>query len=322
MGTPLLVLGPILAGTWLNTILLTFEWTQAFDYFSLFKNDHKPFRIIVSLCLLFDFVGSICVYYMVYYICVMHWGEPESLAIQNWAYPLHHILVGLVQVIVQNFLIWRFYSLSKNVPITIILVAGALSCLAGALMTSILIILNPTFEGRNKLLVACDVWFISAGIVDVAIAGAMIWKLSSYNAIGNTRTLIHRIIRSAISTGSLTAAWALLVLVSFRVWTATNIPAFFSLTIARVYTVSMLYSLNMRKRDSLKWGSSAGGDMSGRDARPGDVNLQTLSLGGGVHMHRVVHVDTEVDTAHNLQLGKDQHSDDNFQPTNGKLEIL
>jgi hypothetical protein len=98
-------------------------------------------------------------------------GNPEALTKQIWAGPAYVVTTALSAAIVHGFLIFRFYTLSKQAALTAFYIFCAACALSGGLAAAIVLRLYPLVSQRNKSIITAIVWF-SACTPDRPPAGA------------------------------------------------------------------------------------------------------------------------------------------------------
>lgn len=119
---------------------------------------------------------------------------------------------------------------------------------------------------------------------------------------------------SSVRTGSITAGFAIIALVMYSLRPNDNISVFFSLSLGRLYSLSMLSNLNARKsNDDTSRGPSSGngGDISsglGRSTRG-----QSRTKGIKITSETVTHVDGERD--------RDLEREDDIQLSDRKVSM-
>ncbi|KAJ6459743.1 hypothetical protein C8R47DRAFT_1243442, partial [Mycena vitilis] len=163
-----------------------------------------------------------------------------------------------------NLLHFRVFQLTQSKPLAIVL--GALStggfvsgCIAGVksgiikkvadfgeiipLVTCIPLSLCSVFIVTNYP----AGWLTLLTSVDLLITGILIYVLSrSKTGFRRTDTIINRLIRGAIQTGLFASMFALADLFSFIFAPNTSFYAMFAFPIGRIYTTTLLNTLNAR----------------------------------------------------------------------------
>lgn len=94
-------------------------------------------------------------------------------------------------------------------------------------------------------------WLVSSAMADVLIAISLVITLtraSGRTTIRSTRTLLSRLILTAIQSGTVTSIFAIIVVVTIVTRPTTNDSAYISFSLGHVYNLSMLLNLNLRRR--------------------------------------------------------------------------
>ncbi|KAJ6481526.1 hypothetical protein C8R47DRAFT_590605 [Mycena vitilis] len=278
------ILGALLLGTWVASILFGVVIVEAYKYFTTFPEDswlRKGFVIFVlSLCTT-ALVGD---YGTTYYPTVTYWGNVEALGITFWSLPLSSFVNTILATIVDSYLIYRLHTLMKNIWLTIFLYGLLVLAMGGYLIVFILLV-----EGRNQQEVHIEtigaiVNFIAVALVDLLTAAGLIWKLRTMKSnFSQTNTFLNRVMVGAVQTGSVTAVCSLLILATFVNNSRTDVSTFFLFQFAPLYTLTLLFNFNLRQA-----GRSATSKTS--ESRNGNTNIM-LSDGIRVQHTHVVTMD-------------------------------
>ncbi|ESK84453.1 hypothetical protein Moror_6197 [Moniliophthora roreri MCA 2997] len=240
-------LGGLLVGTWVNSYLFMTELIMSYRYFSRYRNDPIWIKLLVVITLMVDLISTINQYVCVYLYTITHWGDTEYLNSQQWQLPTHLITTGISALIVQNFLIWRFWMLSKNWYISLLLVGTSMSGTAGSLAAAVIIIQHPGYEYRGAVRIPASIWLGLSAVTDVSITAILIYTLRRMKTnLQKTKNLIKRLTTLAIQTGSPGSAVATIALIVYFRDIESNITVGIAFTLGRVYALTMLHNLNSR----------------------------------------------------------------------------
>ncbi|KIY64844.1 hypothetical protein CYLTODRAFT_492794 [Cylindrobasidium torrendii FP15055 ss-10] len=288
-------IGALLVGSWFNTMFYMLELYLAYTYFSTFKKDNSIIKGAVGFNVIADTVGTANNCACIYLYTITHWGDKAYILTQNWAVPTYVILSGLSAFVVQLFLVYRFWSLSKNWLATPFLGLCACSAFAGAIANGITVTQHSAYAERGANVKTVTIWLVCSAASDILIALALVWKFQSTNTtFSQTKSLIQRLTYTAIQTGSVTTVLATLCLILFLIDPASNITVGFGFCLGRVYTLTMLFNLNTRSRSRGLNDSSSQG-MSHQSAHNESYGLRqnTNKTNGGISVHRtaVVRID-------------------------------
>ncbi|KAJ6578127.1 hypothetical protein B0H19DRAFT_846325, partial [Mycena capillaripes] len=214
---------------------------QLYFYYEAFPNERWTTKGLVYTIYCIELVQIIFSTLDAFVIFGSGFGEVSALAQIHFAWLTSPILTALVSFIVQSFYAYRLYILSRSRIIVPILIAK-----------------------KNPLIIS-EVWLCGSAVVDITIAACMSYYASFLflvvDAISSvfqlttrdtgfrqTHTVLSRIMRLTIETGSLTAAVALTTFILFMVFPDKiyyTTPATF---VPTLYANAMLTVLNARSQ--------------------------------------------------------------------------
>lgn len=241
-------LGAAFAGLVVAATLHGVSIIQALYYYT-HQNDLWPTKLLVGAVMTFDTIHQVLITHTVYWYCVASWGNPTALQLIVWSMRAQVIFSGLTALLVQSFLTMRVWRMSeKNKLLTgavVLLVLGELAVvIAYECLTSKL--KNYAELAEVKYLSILINGLAAAG--DVLIAGALCTLLHlSRTGFRKSDTMINRLILFSVNTGVLTSVCALGSLISILVAGQTFIYIAFFFCIGRLYTNSLLATLNARE---------------------------------------------------------------------------
>ncbi|KAJ6480237.1 hypothetical protein C8R45DRAFT_1004911 [Mycena sanguinolenta] len=277
--------GTTLIGTWTQSILVGLSFVQAAHYFSKFPNDSRSKKALVITASVFTLVALVGAYADAYVPLVTLWGNPGAFTTENWSVSVYTIFNSLVGTICNCYLITRFYTLSKNIFVAVILYGIALTTLAMAFVSTLLF---PGLENITKAQRLALVWAISSATCDVTIAFSLVLTLARMKTtFKTTKRLIHRVMISAIQSGCATSFVAIAGLIAVIFKVDSNIPTIFFLLLGPLYLLTLLSNLNLRetgKSGSRNWSSS----------RHNPTNSSGV-MQDGIYVRRAVTVNADLD---------------------------
>ncbi|KAJ6589699.1 hypothetical protein B0H19DRAFT_1227073 [Mycena capillaripes] len=283
--------GSILIGSWLASFLAGLVFSQAYRYFAMYPKDPISRKAIVVCSMLFCGAALIADYANVYLPTVTFWGNTERVQKQYWPVPMYVTMNTCVGVIVNSFLVHRFYTLSKNIVICMVLSAFVIVSFAGSIFVAISIQIFSEFSARDKVKISVLVWSISTALAgkssaflpnfsNISIAAALIWKLRTLKTgFKGTQSLINRLVIQTIQTGSTTSVVSIVTLVSYIIKNDSNVPEASCYLIGPLYLLTLFYNLNIRQHDLSLSGS-------GRSTSDGNGINGGMRM-DGIHIHRV-----------------------------------
>jgi len=202
----------------------------------------------------------------VYYPTVTFWGNPVGLEKQLWGFPVYVMFNSVTGAMVDAFLIRRLYRLSNMLWLAVFLAICVVAGFVGAIIISVTIA-GADYSSRNKAATGVVIFTAGTAGADILIAVGLIWKLVTMKTSSiNTRSLIHRLVVGTIQTGSTTSTLAVVVLVSYYINKEGNVPTAFNYMMSPLYVVTLLYNLNLQRRDGTSGSRST-------DNRVTDISL-------------------------------------------------
>ncbi|KAJ3981906.1 hypothetical protein F5890DRAFT_1611495 [Lentinula detonsa] len=259
--TVLEVYTPFFVGTFLNIFLYGIAVTQvgARDpqltmWLILMSKDVHLLpdfeKLLILYLFVFETMNSICDIGLIFESLLLKFGDPNIVATSPWTLRLDGISTKtktLISTPVQIFMAWRIQIIMETVIPAVIIVVLALSSLTGSIWLAVAVSSSPQFAKFNDFRAAPSLWLISSAIADIAIACCLVYGLSKKRtgfAVLNDQ--IDRIIRVTLQTGSLTALTALIDVIVFLSVPDTTIFFAWDLTLCKLYTTTLLSSLNAR----------------------------------------------------------------------------
>lgn len=270
--------GPALIGAFLNVFLYGIMVTQCFLYYSRYPHDRVWMKAMVCLLFAADTLNCVFDLWWIYDVLVNHFADIEYLKTANWVFSTNPAMVGTIATAVQLFFAWRVRVLTGNWLAFMLIVVTAFASIVGGIGTAIYIHYIPHFEDFQKFEAIVIMWLISAAVCDSAITIALTWHLRKHKTgFSNTDDILNRIIRLTVQNGLITAIWAIIDLITFLV-TPTGLHLLFNFPLAKLYTNSLMSSLNSRtgwRFQSTETEKKSGIELASR--RPDVLDLSTVT---------------------------------------------
>ncbi|KAF7336285.1 hypothetical protein MVEN_02176800 [Mycena venus] len=186
-------------------------------------------------------------------------GDLAYLAKGNFGTPALLISTGIVAIHVQSFLIIRYWRFTHNTALSVFMGCLALTSLASNLEAGFVVAFFPDLKDHTKVKISSIVCTITEVTTDVLLAASMIrelWRMQSRIPITQHRikNTVRRIIILSFQSGAAAAGLTITGLITFLAHDKTNIAAGILLTLRRVYILSMLLNLNIRKSTKTETG--------------------------------------------------------------------
>ncbi|PCH34605.1 hypothetical protein WOLCODRAFT_106269 [Wolfiporia cocos MD-104 SS10] len=242
--------GSITLGIVFNTLLYGVVLAGYFHYLKHHKNDSLWLRLYVLFLFVADSANTGLSIAFMFDCLVEHFGELSCLGNPTWLSTSIPAITGIISCAVQLFFTHRVRRLSRQTWLAVIIGSLAVISMLSAL-TSVIAIRWPGYRSytsfrRPAVRVPVVVWLVTGLSADVLITIALVWHLHrKRTGFPSTDSLVNRIIRLTIQTGVLTTTWALVDVTLFLA-TPSTAHIFFNLTLAKLYTILLMSSLNMR----------------------------------------------------------------------------
>ncbi|KAF8914036.1 hypothetical protein CPB84DRAFT_46769 [Gymnopilus junonius] len=247
MGQFDLVIGVLLIGLFFNTYLYGLVTYQFIVYHNTKFNDRPWIKAVVGSLFVLDTIHSAVAIYAGWEACVTNYNNPASLAFVSWTIPFTAVATSLAAFITQLFLGHRVLALTKSKPLVgFILLLSSLGLIFGIYSGIYSGILHELAKfGPLDPFVTC--WLVFQTSADILITVVLSWVLSrSRTGFRRTDTIINRIIRGAVQTGLFVSLFAMGDMFSFLLHRDTNLYAMFAYPMGRIYTNTLLDTLNAR----------------------------------------------------------------------------
>ncbi|KAJ7688394.1 hypothetical protein B0H17DRAFT_656365 [Mycena rosella] len=270
---------------------------QTWCYFNRYgSTDVWYIKALIGLVFVFDSIHQALISHTVYWYVITNYNHPEVLV--NLVCILLEVLFnGLIGFVVQCFLTMRVWRLSsKNIPLTAVtasLVLANFGCSVAFTIQSLQLSTWDELHGLKGLSMTVNV---IGAVADFAIAMILVFYLRrSRTGFKKSDTMISKLILFSVSTGLLTSICALASLVSILCWGNTLIYVAFYFSLGRLYSNSVLASLNGRK------------DIRAFVDDPDDLtfSLQTLSKARNMSSVRRPTISIKIDTTHEVEAERD-----------------
>ncbi|KAF8151239.1 hypothetical protein K438DRAFT_1943513 [Mycena galopus ATCC 62051] len=256
------VTGPMLLGHLFNYALLGCAAIQLYVYVLAFPHDKVVVKALVYSVFFLDLLQTAFATHYAWYVLAGGWGDELALLSSPWTLATLAPLTALVAFLVQLFYSWRIWVISNGqkrfIPILAIIGLTATgSCIAGWYAGIRLPNLGsgPLAQVNFKRSIktfnldpAVTTWLAGAMACDILITITLVVLLTlrRNEALVVTKRIVHRAIRMAIETGAVTSAAVTIELALILNITTTSWYLMLGLFITKIYSNSLLASLNSR----------------------------------------------------------------------------
>ncbi|KIJ48783.1 hypothetical protein M422DRAFT_66276 [Sphaerobolus stellatus SS14] len=219
---------------------------QVHLYFQDSHQDRLPLKLLVIVVWILDMTHLVGISVFVYHYVISNWGNESIIGQSTWTLGLEEMLNTWITFTVQMFFIYRIsvlirYSRWYLSPL-VLLAFVHLGFGTGGGIKSML----PQTVGHlasTRLLVTPE---FSGAINDILIAATLCYFLRAQRTVVSQR-LVDRLIAYTINTGLLTSFLAFIDIGLFISMPGNYIHLAFNFTIGRIYTNSLMGTLNLRR---------------------------------------------------------------------------
>ncbi|KAJ6556446.1 hypothetical protein B0H19DRAFT_1152593 [Mycena capillaripes] len=252
-------LGAIVISNNLSFLTLGVVLSYAWKYYKKFPKDPWGFKALVTACTIMCIADSVGTAFWVYDWGVLGYANPAVLGLTHWSFPVEAMLLGTCSTLVQFFYAWRIYLISVRKNWIVPCIITCLSLLGYSIVCWMVSILATHKQVADLSLVSPTVyvWLVGSVGADLIITASMIYYLDlrlrmSYAAKASLnvgRSRFREIISRTVEANVLSL---LAQTVSVGLFNRPQVGFYFVLTdmtLAKIYTFSLLVSLCGRHSD-------------------------------------------------------------------------
>ncbi|KAL1950531.1 hypothetical protein VTO73DRAFT_5655 [Trametes versicolor] len=281
--------GVLLLSTIIVSALYGITVLQTLYYYERFPKDPWRLKTAVAVIWVLDTVTIVLDAHMVYYYLIDNYNNPTALLSQVWSGQVELLFTYIVVLMVQIFFVLRIYQLRPKawyIP----LLMGILAFVSFGLIVAIVArefkhTAWNDVQTPQVLNVRIANWVFGM-VVDISITAVLCWYLASEKTYIRRRThrMLNRIILFSVHRGAIAAALQVLTLLTKFIWPHTLVWLAFHNALSKVYSNSMLATLNSRihLRDMMMKSDADGTELSlptvGQNKRSGDHQNATLQF--------------------------------------------
>ncbi|OBZ68982.1 hypothetical protein A0H81_11086 [Grifola frondosa] len=242
--------GVILLSTIINAVFYGITVLQSLYYFDKFSEDSWSLKLVVLLVWVLDTITLVLDSHVCYHYLIVNYENPIALQFQVWSAELETAITFTVVFVVQLFFVIRIWKVGNGqwlLPICIALAAG------GAFEITVAVFRFKLWTDTLGPVVTTPVQVnsILETVTDISITVVLCWLLCREKRVGrrNFRTsniIINRWIIFLVNRGAVAALVQIFILIAKLRWPQTLIWVAFHNTVSRVYSNSMLATLNSR----------------------------------------------------------------------------
>ncbi|KAF8920119.1 hypothetical protein CPB85DRAFT_1428942 [Mucidula mucida] len=248
-----LALGGVVVSTFFSFLSMGVICACAFQYFANFPNDKWVFKALVSACMIMSTIDTISTGLWCYNWSVTNYGNPAAMAITHWGFAAEAALL----LFVQCFYAWRIWmvSMKKHWWLSAIIVTLSTMAWCVVVWMTYIISTHKMVADLHLVLPVVYIWLGGSVAADVMITCCMAYYLDlRFRNNMNQRHMPSggRFKRIIVRTVECNAISLVAQTVTVALFNRPNVGFYFVLTdmtLAKIYTFSLLVSLNGRHLD-------------------------------------------------------------------------
>ncbi|KAI0937486.1 hypothetical protein AcV5_005387 [Taiwanofungus camphoratus] len=244
-------LGAILMGALVSAVLSGTVLMQTVVYFRTYFDDSLRNKFMVALVWMLDALHTALIWTSIWTYLIGNWGNSAVFDHIPWTISLTIVLTGISTFIVNCFLTYRIHLLSFNCwyLTTPIVVCAAVRLGATLVSTSKMIELQSYMAFKEKagwlLTLGLSVSSLVDIVVTVVLTALLLRSRTGYST--STDRLIDTIVIYTIETGMVTCVATIATLACWVAMPSNLIFLALHFTISKLYSNSILATLNARK---------------------------------------------------------------------------
>jgi len=242
-------MGAMIIGVIFSAVLHGICLMQAVYYFSRYKTDPLYIKCLVTVTVTFDATHLCLVTHCLYHYLITGFHNPDNLRFLVWSILMEALFTGVNGALVQSFFTMRVWRLSHGNWFLTGLIAFLIVCCAGCGTGWVVVSMRlQTYEQLLRISPLTITINALSTTIDILIASSLCILLQrARTGFKKTDTVINRLIVFVVNTGMLTTLCATASLISLVASPHTLIYATFYFCIGRLYSNSLLATLNARK---------------------------------------------------------------------------
>ncbi|KAF9490595.1 hypothetical protein BDN71DRAFT_1592778 [Pleurotus eryngii] len=252
-----LLFGPMLIGVYLNTILYGVLVVQTFIYYQTYKNDKPWIRYLILYLFILETLNTGFDIGMMYEPLIVRYATPRATIVAPIMLSADPIATVMISTPVQLFIAWRINIITKSRLTAGIVSFFSICAFIGGIATTISVTLIPEYARLHEFDGAVITWLASSAAADIVITSSLVISLyRRKTGVRATDDVINRIIRLSVQTGMITAISAAADVIIFVVVPNTTLNFVWDFALSKLYTNSLLSTLNARAG----WNNLTGSD--------------------------------------------------------------
>ncbi|RPD62598.1 hypothetical protein L226DRAFT_532409 [Lentinus tigrinus ALCF2SS1-7] len=243
--------GVMLLSVIITAMLYGFTVLQSLYYFEQFPKDSWLLKSSVVALWVLDTLTIVFDSHEVYFYLIVNYNNPPALQKEVWSSQAELLVTYTIVLIVQIFFLLRIHHLRPYMwYIPAVLGVIAVASYAMVVVIFFRVIHDTTWADTDRPSVTRPLtanWVLGM-IVDIGITVILCWYLWTEKLAVRQKTnvMLNRIIVFMVNRGAIAAVVQILTLLTKFIWPQTLVMIAFHNALSKVYTNSMLATLNAR----------------------------------------------------------------------------
>ncbi|KAJ3740398.1 hypothetical protein DFH05DRAFT_401971 [Lentinula detonsa] len=214
------------------------------------ENPWIKFGLVDSMWLI-ELGHTMCVFHVVYFYTVTHYGDPSSLQVLPASIGAAVVLHGLTIMIVQGYFTYRIWRFTEKLYIPVFS-CFLMFCQLLAVMTLASQLITIATKSLAKFMAKWE-WLmftvlVLRAIADITVSGSLVFHLLNgrRGALKSTVAVVDKLILWTIETGILTSILGFLSIIFYLALKTTYLWLGLLMLLPKVFSNTMLANMNSR----------------------------------------------------------------------------
>ncbi|CAL1703785.1 unnamed protein product [Somion occarium] len=224
---------------------------QAYVYYLNSKRDSPWIKTLVASVWIFETIHTAVVLRFLYYMVIISFGNPQSLALIDWSLGVMCVSEVLILALVEGFYIYRIWILSKRliiltVPLVVLLIARlgfTLSTAVYGLLARSWDAFQHTFSSSFSVLMACSFSAVVDGLIAICMMILLRHKQTGFNRTDN---VLRWIMAYSVNTGAISMVVSIVIAITYSTMQDSLLFVGLVILTGKLYANSLLGMLNAR----------------------------------------------------------------------------
>ncbi|KAH9834525.1 uncharacterized protein C8Q71DRAFT_145752 [Rhodofomes roseus] len=243
------LLGATFIGIILSTIIYGVTCMQVYSYYTQHsRRDGRGIKIYVAIQMALDSLHVALLVTTYYYYTVTHFGDYVRLQADTWSLSVQSTVGGALSSMAQLFFAYRLYKFNnKNLWLPITICSFSIAQLGCSFAYTVVGYNNHYFDSSPKATAYVAAALVADIVCDSMIAASTIYILHmGRTGFSKTNRVINLLIAYALNTCLLTTVFTAICLIIWYTSTDTLIYSIFYFILVRLYSCSIVSTLNTR----------------------------------------------------------------------------